>query len=54
VRHYVDTLRALGGTVDAHIHPAGHHAAATGERLLHAELSLDFLATHLGGRARLR
>jgi dipeptidyl aminopeptidase/acylaminoacyl peptidase len=53
VRHYVSELRARGGEVDAHIYPAGHHANSVDEKLVHADLSLAFLARHLG-RARRR
>ena len=48
VRHYVEVRRALGGEIDAHIYPAGHHANSVDEQLLHADLSLAFLARHLG------
>jgi dipeptidyl aminopeptidase/acylaminoacyl peptidase len=47
VRHYVAELRARGGTVDAHIYDAGHHANSVAEQLTHAELSLAFLGRHL-------
>ena len=47
VRHYLETLQARGGTVEAHIYPAGHHANTVDERLLHAEIELAFLARHL-------
>ncbi len=47
VRHYVDRLTRAGGLVQAHIYPAGHHATSVDERLVHAELSLAFLAEHL-------
>ena len=51
VRHYADVRRRLGGVVDLHVYPAGHHAGSVADRLLHAELELAFLARHLGGPA---
>jgi dipeptidyl aminopeptidase/acylaminoacyl peptidase len=47
VRHYVTELRARGGTVEAHIYDAGHHANSVAERLKHADLSLAFLTRYL-------
>ena len=40
----------VGGGIDAHIYPAGHHANSVDEKLVHAELSLAFLAEHLRTR----
>jgi dipeptidyl aminopeptidase/acylaminoacyl peptidase len=47
VRHYIAAREALGGAIEAHIYPAGHHANSVAEQLLHAELALAFLARHL-------
>jgi hypothetical protein len=48
---YADVRRRLGGVVDLHVYPAGHHAGSVVDRLTHAELELAFLARHLGGPA---
>ncbi len=50
VRHYADTLRGLGGQVQLHVYPAGHHANTVTERLVHADLELAFLARNLCAR----
>jgi dipeptidyl aminopeptidase/acylaminoacyl peptidase len=47
VRRYAERLRSAGGTVDLHVHPAGHHANDLTDRLAQARLVLAFLQRHL-------
>ena len=47
VRHYAAALAARGGSVQTHVHPAGHHANTVEEKVTQAALELDFLAQHL-------
>ena len=46
VRYYADELLARGRSVQLHVYDAGHHANSVAERVLQAELELEFLAAH--------
>lgn len=45
VRWYADELTARGRSVRLHVYDAGHHANAVADKLAHAEMELDFLAS---------
>ena len=44
MRWYTEELEKRGGSVRLHTYDAGHHANSVDERILHAELMLEFLA----------
>lgn len=46
VRWYADQLAARGGSVQLHVYDAGHHANTVADKIAHAELELEFLASH--------
>lgn len=46
VRWYADELTARGGSVQLHVYDAGHHANSVTDKITHAEIELDFLASH--------
>ena len=46
VRYYADELLARGRSVQLHVYDAGHHANSVAERVVQAELELEFLAAH--------
>jgi dienelactone hydrolase len=54
VRWFVDAVRVRGGDIRLHTYDSGHHANATDELLLHAELELAFLAEHVPSAANPR
>ncbi len=46
VRFYADELLARGRSVQLHVYDAGHHANSVAEKIVQAELELEFLAAH--------
>ena len=46
VRYYTDELLSRGRSVQLHVYDAGHHANSVDEKIVHAELELEFLAAH--------